>query len=128
MPLFGRKEGKVPLTEDVLMSCICGACPVQAESVCSKPKIAKMMEMKANMSMRGSQMPATSMSFAQEQVTSMKLKLEEMPGPYCSIGVATCTDLDSSKACICNQCKVYENFCLVAGKPVEHFCFNGKAI
>jgi hypothetical protein len=129
MPLFGRKEkAKDPLSNDVIMKCMCGMCPVQAESACSKPKLKMMMEMRSNMGMKGSGMPAGSMSLAQEQMEQMKPKPEEMPGPFCSIGVAACKDLDNSKACICNQCQVYKDFNLVAGKPVEHYCFNDKAM
>ena len=47
---------------------------------------------------------------------------------YCSVGLADCKDLDNSKACICRQCQVYEDFTLATGRPVEYFCFNGKAI
>jgi hypothetical protein len=88
-----------------------------------------MMDMRANMGMKGgSGMPGMSMSLAQGQMTPMKPKPEELPGPFCSIGVAACKDLDNSKACICNQCQVYKDFSLAAGKPVEHFCFNDKAL
>jgi len=129
MPLFRRKEeGKVPLNNDVMMKCMCGMCPVQAESVCSRPKIKMMMDMRASMGMRGSGMPSMSMSAAQGQMGEMKPKPEELPGPFCSIGVAACKDLDNNKACICNQCQVYKEFSLASGRPVEHFCFNDKAV
>lgn len=125
MPLFGKK---VPLDEFAMMKCICGMCPVQAESACAKPKIQRMMETRA--SMKDSKMPDGSMSLTQEQMEKMKQmesKPEELPGPYCSIGVSACKDLDNSKGCICPQCEVYKKYSLAAGKPVEHFCFNGRA-
>lgn len=130
MPLFGKKEGKVPLNNDVMMKCMCGMCPVQAASACSMPKLKMMMEMRAGMGgMKESGMPAGAMSVAQGEVGQMKMpKPEELPGPFCSIGVASCKDLDRNKACICNQCQVYKDFSLAAGKPVEHFCFNGKSM
>ena len=130
MPLFGRKkeEQKVPLNNDVVMKCMCGMCPVQAQSVCSVPKLKMMMDMKANMGMKGSEMPAGSMRAMPDQ---MKMKMpnpEELPGPFCSIGKAVCNDLDKNKACICNTCLVFKEFNLVSGKPIEHFCLNDKAI
>lgn len=130
MPLFGRKEEqKVPLNSDVVMKCMCGMCPVQAKSACSVPKLKMMMDMRASMGMKESGMPAGSMSAISGQMGEMKMpKPEELPGPFCSIGKAACNDLDNSKACICNQCQVYKDFSLTAGKPVEHFCFNGKAV
>ena len=129
MPLFGRKqEGKVPLNNDVMMKCMCGMCPVQAESACSRPKIKSMMDMRGSMGMKGSGMPGMSMNLAQSPMGEKETKPEEMPGPFCSIGVAACKDLDNSKACICNQCQVYKDFSLMEGRPVEHFCFNDKAV
>ncbi len=129
MPIFERKEeAKVPLNNDVMMKCICQACPVQTKSACTRPKIKKMMDMKA--SMQGSQMPSSGMgmSAALGQMAPMKPKPEEMPGPYCSIGVAACKDLNSGKSCICPQCQVYMDYSLKATRPVEHFCFNGNAV
>jgi hypothetical protein len=130
MPLFGRKEeGKVPLNDDVMMKCMCGMCPVQAESACSRPKLKTMMDMRASMGMKEGGMPAGSMSAMPGQMGEMKMpKPEELPGPFCSIGKAACNDLDRNKACICNTCQVYKEYSLVAGRPVEHYCFNDKAI
>lgn len=129
MPLFGRKEkGKVPLNNDVMMKCICGSCPVQSESACSMPKIKMMMDMRAGMGREGSEMPEGSMGFMQGEMNQIKPKPEELAGPYCSIGVASCSDLDNSKSCICRQCQVYKDFSLAMGKPVEHYCFNDRAI
>ena len=125
MSLLGTK---VPLDGFVMMKCICGMCPVQAESACAKPKIQKVIEMRD--SMKGSEMPDGSMNLTQEQMKQMEMmksKPEAMPGPYCSIGVSACKDLDMSKGCICHQCEVHKKYSLAAGKPVEHFCFNGTA-
>jgi hypothetical protein len=48
--LFGHKtQPKVILSYDVMMKCQCGVCPVQANSVCAKPKIAARNEMMSNM-------------------------------------------------------------------------------
>ncbi len=131
MSLFGRKkEGKVPLNNDTMLKCMCGMCPVQAQSTCSQPKIKKMMDMKSSMGMKGSETtsPGMSMGLTQERMGTMMPKPEELPGPYCSMGVAVCKDLDNNKACICSQCQVFKGYNLSAGRPVEHFCFNGKAV
>lgn len=129
LPLFGHKEEqKVPLNNDVIMKCMCGMCPVQAQSACSVPKLKMMMDMKASMGMKGPEMSAGSMSAMPNQMGEMKMpKPEELPGPFCSISKAACNDLDRNKACICNTCQVYKDFNLASGKPIEHFCFNGKA-
>jgi len=37
--LSKEEEQKVPLNNDVMMKCLCGMCPVQAQSACSQPKI-----------------------------------------------------------------------------------------
>jgi hypothetical protein len=118
---------RVPLDDFVMMNCICGMCPVQAESSCAKPKIERVMEMRASVGTKGSEMSADARAHAKEKMEQMKSKPESMPGPYCSIGVSACKDLDNSKGCICNQCKVYEKYNVASGLPVEHFCFNGRA-
>jgi len=62
-----------------------------------------------------------------EQIDSMKPKTEDMPGPYCANGVATCTDLDFSKTCLCSGCQVFKEYNLVNGKPTIYYCRDGKA-
>jgi len=94
-------------------------CPVQAQSACSQPKIKMMMDMRA----KSSEMNAMSSQMDEIKTPSP----DQLPGPYCSIGKAACNDLDPNKACICNTCQVYKQFSLSSGKPVEYFCFNGKA-
>ena len=124
MPLFGSK---VPLNSDVVMKGMCGMCPVQAQSACSKPKLKMMMDMRASMGMKDSEMPVGSMSAMASQMEMKMPSPEQLAGPYCSIRKAACNDLDRNKACICNTCQVYKEYSLVSGKPVEHFCSNGKA-
>lgn len=62
-----------------------------------------------------------------EQIDMMKPKVEDMPGPYCSNGVAICKDLDFNKMCICSGCQVFKDFNLNKGKPKSYFCSGGKA-
>jgi hypothetical protein len=130
LPLFGKKEEyKVPLNNDVMMKCMCGMCPVQAQSACSAPKLKMMMDMRARMGMKSGGMPGGAMSAMPSQMGEMKMPSpDQLPGPFCSIGKAACDDLDRTKACICNTCQVYKEYNLAAGKPVEHYCFNGRAI
>ena len=128
--LFGKKEeGKVPLNNDVMMKCMCGTCPVQAESACSRPKIKMMMEMQASMSQpKGEMGSGIPMSMAQSPMENMKMNPDELPGPYCASGLASCTDLDTNKACICRTCQVYKEYNLNQARPTEHYCFNNKAV
>jgi hypothetical protein len=115
-------EGKVPLNEDVILKCICGLCPVQAKSECAKPKIMLGMEMKKKMT------PEMMKSMTIEQKAAMMPKPEDMPGPYCTIGVAACKDLDFSKMCICPGCQIFKEYDLVKANPMGTFCKNGKAV
>ena len=122
MQMSGRKEnGKVPLSMDAMMKCMCPTCPVQAQSECARPKIKMAMETHHGSHTMNSEMMK---SMGQDPVP----KASEMAETYCSIGVAACKDLDSSKMCICRQCQVYKDFSLMEGRPVEHFCFNDKAV
>jgi hypothetical protein len=120
--LFGHnKKGKVPLNEDVILKCICGLCPVQANSECAKPKIMLGMEMKKKMT------PEMMKSLTMEQKAAMMPKPEDMPGPYCTIGTAACEDLDYSKVCICPGCQVFKDYNLMKANEMGTFCKNGKA-
>lgn len=126
--LFGKKQGRVPLTNDVANKCMCGICPVQAESACAQPKIRRMMEIRTSMKQPKMEMGSgMSISTAQPPM-EMKLNPQKLAGPYCSSGVASCRDLNVSKACICTSCQVYREYNLSQARPVEHFCFNDKAI
>ena len=131
MPLFGKKEEeKVPLNNDVISKCRCDVCPVQAESACARLRIPNMMKVRSmsHMSHESSDMPEMSMSLAQEPMEKIDVEPADLAGPYCTIGVASCKDLDINKACICPTCRVYTEYNLMKAKPVEHFCFNGKSV
>ncbi len=125
-----KEMEKVPVNDDNMMKCICEQCPVQAKSACSRPKIEKMMEMIASMSKpkEGTQSSDMSASIVGGPMSEIKPKPEEMPVLFCSIGIAACTDLDINKACICRACQVYKDYSLKQGRPVEHYCLNGKAV
>jgi hypothetical protein len=121
MRIFGwGNDGRVPLEPDVIISCRCSVCPVQGQSNCSEEAKDKVLigvrrdvaEGEGSGKWGGVVMPSR----------------EEYPGQYCSIGKAACGDLDLSKTCICETCKVYKDYDLSSGRPVEHFCFNGKAL
>lgn len=103
MNLFGHKDSKVPLTPDVIMKCKCGMCPVQAKSECAKPKIMMQMEMMKKMT------PEMMKDKTKEQIAMMMPKMEDMPGPYCSIGTAMCKDLDYTQVCMCATCQVFKD-------------------
>lgn len=110
-----RSEGRVPLGPEVIMRCRCGVCPVQGQSACSE-------EAKTELLL------GVSRNVREKKGGRKSLSHEEFPGPYCSIGKAACGDLDPSKPCICGTCVVYKDYGLGSGRPVEHFCFNDKAL
>jgi hypothetical protein len=103
-------DSKVPYTVENMMKCMCGKCPVQADSKCAKDKFKDMGDKMKNA--------------AQAEVP----KPEDVPGIYCSTGVATCKDLDPSKPCICYTCPLWTEYDLQNGKPLGYFCKDGKAI
>jgi hypothetical protein len=126
--MMGKKEGRVPLNSDVVNKCMCDTCPVQAQSACARPKIQNMVKMRASVSAAktmGSGMP---MNMAQTPMRNMEMNPNEIAGPYCTTGVASCMDLDINKACICPSCQVYKEYNLRNARPVEHFCFNDRAV
>ncbi len=133
MVQIGKKEGRVPLSIDVITKCICDTCPVQGMSSCAKPKIEKMRNIRSMSHMKeekSSGMPSgMSMSLAASPPKEkMDVNSAEIAGPYCASGIASCRDLNQKKSCICPGCQVYKDYNLLEARPVEHFCFNDKAI
>ena len=129
--MFRKKEGRVPLNSDVLNKCVCDTCPVQTQSACARPKIQNMVKMRAMsgaLSESAQMSSEMDMSMAQTPMKEMDMKPNEIAGPYCTTGVASCMDLDINKACICPSCNVYTEYNLKNARPVEHFCFNDKAV
>ncbi len=95
---------KVPFTADEAALCICPECPVQKSSACSRSK-------------------------ASTLTTALKkspLVREEVPGMYCATGVASCSDLDLRKSCICIACSVFERYQLIKRTPSEYYCRDGS--
>ncbi|NLE02424.1 MAG: DUF2769 domain-containing protein [Fibrobacter sp.] len=97
---------KVPFTREEAKKCICGECPVQAESQCIKKNAEKLGDV----------------------LTTKFFQPDVVPGLYCSSGVASCKDIDASKSCICGACQVYQDHRLASGEvTTHHFCNNGIA-
>ena len=96
---------KVSLVTGTVSKCMCPKCPVQAKSQC-------VAGLKGGLS---------------EALKRNPLKHEEIPGVYCGAGKATCTDLDSSRACICGRCAVYTEYKLASGKPGGYYCREGSS-
>jgi hypothetical protein len=99
-------DTRVPFTVENVMKCICGKCPVQAESQCSKAKKPDIPE----------------------ALKQSPLQADAIPGMYCGTGKASCTDLDMSKMCMCGACPLWEEYSLAATTPMGYYCRDGKAI
>lgn len=94
----------VDFTKDNMMSCLCGGCPVQAESACVAEKSAALT---SELDASSATMPAAA----------------AVPGLYCATGVAACDDLDFTQTCSCPQCPVYAANALTQWK----YCERGDA-
>ncbi len=101
---------KVPYIAENIEKCMCSECPVQAGSKCVSEKLKSSKEEMKHLG-KG-KVP----------------KPENVPGIYCSTGVATCKDLDPTKSCICGTCAVWAEYNLAEGKPAGYFCQNGRAM
>jgi hypothetical protein len=60
-------------------------------------------------------------------MTSKYFEPQIVPGLYCSSGVASCKDIDTSQDCLCPGCAVFNEYCLGKGQPTDHYCKIGKA-
>jgi len=93
----------VPFTTHNAARCLCYGCPVQRESACASSKHAAIADVLAG---AGDLPPAP-----------------DVPGMYCSSGLATCDDLDFSGMCQCMGCAVYAENSLDSWK----YCERGSA-
>lgn len=100
------KTVDVPFIQDTVKNCLCPSCPVQDDSQCVKGKMEKLENAKKSGS---------------------GLNPQDIPAVYCSSGKATCQDINTSRSCICPGCSVFEHYNLNSGKPVLHYCRDGKA-
>ena len=116
-----KKKGKVKFSPEAIIKCRCGVCPVQFRSVCAIPKKKYRNEILDEMT------PETLQGMTKEQVSTMLLKADSLPGPYCVTGVAACKDLDFSKMCLCSACQLFKDLSLMTGKPTSYFCKGGRA-
>ena len=98
------KTIKIPFSTNNVMKCICTQCPVQTSSSCIT---GKKKAMNASMNKE-------------------PLESEDIPGLYCSSGIATCQDIDTTKMCICMACPLWEEFNLSNGQPVGYYCRDGE--
>lgn len=96
---------RVPLTTANVSRCMCPKCPVQEKSPCVSGKISKIGEALMKIPLNG----------------------EDIPGVYCSSGKATCPDINTGRACICDTCTVHSSYQLASGRPNGHFCQAGAA-
>lgn len=99
----------VPFTEDNVMKCVCGRCPVQTNSNCSKEKMETIKKLMAS----GKKGPLP--------------KPADVSGLYCSGGKAACKDLDLKQMCICGSCPLWYEYKLPTGKPAGYYCRDGKS-
>ncbi|RJQ31852.1 MAG: DUF2769 domain-containing protein [Actinobacteria bacterium] len=132
---------KVEYNSENCMQCMCGSCPVQAQSQCTLEKRGKWLQMQKEMNQMmmqekmGTQTQmkeargGMSMPMAQEQEMGMEmemLKPDEMIGLYCSsqIGKSGCAnDLDTNQKCSCPTCMVWMRHDLNA----QYYCSEGDA-
>lgn len=99
---------KVEINRENMNKCLCNDCPVQVDSKCSKEKMEKINQ-----------------KMSEEGDIKDLIKPEDLPLLYCSIGEATCPDLETMELCKCTQCKVWLENNLANGDPIEYFCVDG---
>ncbi len=99
------ETSKVPFSSSTVGQCLCPGCPVQAKSSC-------VADLKKGLEAALARNP---------------LQREDIPGPYCSTGKATCTDLDPSQRCLCWGCSIFAQYSLANGQPVDYYCRDGAS-
>jgi hypothetical protein len=97
--------GKVEYIKENLERCMCKSCPVQMNSGCANERKLNMLDMLANMK-EGDLMPEPS----------------HIAAIYCSIGMASCADIDTDQMCQCPKCQVFKENNL----STSYYCKLGK--
>jgi len=103
------EDAEVPFNMDTIPKCICMQCPVQTQSTCAKEKAEKGKEM------------------MEKAEPGMAPKSEDVPGMYCSTGVAHCKDIDTKQMCICGSCPLWGEFKLPEKNPKGYYCRDGQS-
>jgi hypothetical protein len=98
-------SAKIPFSTTNVGKCMCPKCPVQSKNKCVSGKLAKI----------------------KEALAKSPMSREEIPGIYCSTGMATCSDIDAKQPCICGNCTVFSEYNLSAAKPASYYCRDGFA-
>jgi hypothetical protein len=96
-----------PFTSAYVVQCMCPECPVQKSSKCTKEQLTNM-----------------GTTLCKDKTP---LRREEIPALYCSTGTATCADINTRQACICDMCPVYASFKLENQTPGGFFCREGRS-
>lgn len=94
----------VPFVTENVTKCLCTKCPVQLSSTCVSSKLAKI----------------------DETLNEFPLRPENIPGVYCSSGIALCTDIQTEKNCLCGSCVIFPEYNLFNVMPMGHYCKNGS--
>ncbi len=95
----------IPFVTVNVSKCLCQRCPVQLSSSCVSSKIT---EFKVTLS-------------------KLPLRREDIPGVYCSTGIATCTDIKIEQECLCGKCVIFTEYKLYNYPPMGHYCRDGQA-
>jgi hypothetical protein len=103
---------RVEFTQDNVMKCQCGNCPVQEDSSCAADM---MQQFKAKTEGAPSGVQGSLEGIAQPS---------DLPGLYCSSGTAECGDLDFAQSCVCPTCDVWKGHDLTK----QHYCEQGDAM
>ena len=102
--------GKIEFSMENINQCLCVKCPVQIESQCVKDKQKIML-----------------LITQQDLDSPMRMDAERVPGVYCSTGKAICKDIETERACKCNECPIWKEYALKNSLPGRYFCRDGKA-
>lgn len=103
---------KVPFSKDNVEKCLCAGCPVQVKSQCVRKESEKLGEILKKM---------------EHDPISKEEAGKQIPKEYCSIGKASCKDLDPGQQCVCPNCPVWETYNLSDAKPMIYYCQDGRA-
>ena len=98
---YSVSKSKVVFSAQNVRDCMCGKCPVQSGSACTKQSLEKLANAMAN-----GELP----------------KKDDIPKLFCSTGSIPCKDIDVTQECICGNCVVWYKYMLAKEKPMTYYC------
>jgi hypothetical protein len=92
----------IPLVHVSAGKCLCLKSRVQLSSTCVSRRISEL----------------------KETLNKQSLRLEDIPGVYCAIGIVANSGMKVEQDCVCGKCVIFPEFKLINYEPMGNHCIS----